>query len=57
MLNFDETKPQPKCVSCGKPKNEHQSKTTACPIGSKHRVLGYTQYSGVSFFAEKRLDD
>lgn len=43
-----------KCRYCGKPPAEHRGKDSACPIGRKHRTLGYTGYSAVKYF-ERRI--
>lgn len=47
------TRPAPKCQFCGKPKGDHTGKTGRCPIGSKHRTLGYTQFHQHSFYVPK----
>ena len=48
-LNFE---PQPiiRCKNCGKPKDHHNATTKGCPIGKKHRTLGYTAFSETKFF-------
>lgn len=33
-----------KCVHCGKPTTDHLAANLACPVGTKHRTIGYTQY-------------
>lgn len=42
-----------KCEFCKKSKDEHNAKTLACPIGQKHRVLGYTQYNKTNVYTPK----
>lgn len=34
-----------KCVNCGKPEAHHNARGKYCPIGQRHRTMGYTQYS------------
>ena len=34
-------------------RGEHRASDRACPIGSKHRILGHTQFSVVNTFALK----
>lgn len=41
------------CKNCGKPENDHQSSTKDCPVGKKHRTLGYSQFSTQTKFEEK----
>lgn len=33
------------CVRCGKPAGNHRASDLACPVGRKHRAVGYTEYS------------
>lgn len=42
-----------KCANCGKPRDQHNALTKACPIGRKHRTIGYTQYSARQAFRPK----
>jgi len=39
-----------KCKNCGKSKGDHKAETLNCPIGRKHRVLGYTSFSEKTFW-------
>lgn len=32
------------CENCGKKSGEHRASNQACPLGKKHRTLGYCQY-------------
>jgi hypothetical protein len=32
------------CLNCRKAESEHNAIDSACPMGKKHRVLGYMQY-------------
>lgn len=38
----------PKCKNCGKARCEHQDDTLKCPVGERHKLLGYTEFSEVS---------
>ena len=38
-----------KCLHCRKPRSAH-STNGECPIGAKHRMLGYTHFSATTFF-------
>ncbi len=40
-----------KCSHCGKWRSDHNAMTKACPIGSKHRTVGYTQYHTTQVFS------
>lgn len=40
----------PKCLHCNKPRTAHTSVLAECPVGSKHRTLGYTQYGPTIFY-------
>lgn len=42
-----------KCQWCGKPEEHHLAKSQACPIGKKHRTLGYTAYHRTQWFTPK----
>jgi len=42
-----------KCKHCNKPRYDHNGKTRGCPIGSKHKVLSYTQFSNKTFYESK----
>ena len=33
-----------KCTNCGKVRSQHHAKDSACPIGKRHRIYGYTQF-------------
>lgn len=48
-LNFEKRIPE-KCKYCGKDKGNHLARTGHCPIGSKSRAVGYTQYSPTQTF-------
>ena len=37
-----------KCANCGKPRDQHNSKDSACPIGKRHKTYGYTQFKYLS---------
>lgn len=45
--------PPPKCAVCGKPRSNHRAHTFQCPLGRKHRVMGYTDYHATNVFVEK----
>lgn len=47
-------KPIP-CALCGKPKSDHKALTLNCPIGPRHRILSYTNYSKRDVFVPERL--
>ncbi len=40
----------PKCLHCRKPRSLHTATQAFCPIGSKHRTLGYTQFGSTTFY-------
>jgi len=44
----------PKCKYCGKKKSDHLAKTANCPIGSKHKSVGYTSYHKSQTFKSKK---
>mgnify|MGYP001568286952 CR=1 FL=1 len=46
-------KPRPKCKNCGKDDNQHKAVTRECPLGTKHRTLGYSSYGRTVFEAKK----
>jgi hypothetical protein len=54
-LNLDgkPVQKEPKCAICGKPKSSHNYYDRGCPIGVKHRTLGYTQFSSKTKFTPK----
>ena len=54
-LNLDgkPVQKEPKCAICGKPKSSHNYYDRGCPIGVKHRTLGYTQFSKRDSFTLK----
>lgn len=39
-----------KCAVCNFQLSEHRTVDRACPMGARHRVLGYTSYSKHHFF-------
>lgn len=41
------------CELCKKISGDHNGITKACPIGRKHRNLGYTQYHNNDVFTPK----
>lgn len=43
----------PKCKNCGKPRYNHRASDKACPVGRKHRSLGYTSYNHSSVYEPK----
>lgn len=43
----------PKCIHCKKQRYHHNGRTLACPIGKRHRILGFTQYSKEHRFEAK----
>jgi len=43
-----------RCKHCNLWKDQHNSSNLACPIGSKHRTLGYTQYSETTKYESKQ---
>jgi hypothetical protein len=45
-MMFDRTR----CLHCKKMHCEHNAKTRACPMGSKHRTLGYNQFHPTNVF-------
>jgi hypothetical protein len=34
-----------KCKNCGKPRDHHKAGDQACPLGKRHRTMGYTAFS------------
>ena len=40
-----------KCASCGRMYEEHTAGGHYCPIGAKHRTLGFVQFSREQFAA------
>ena len=54
VLVFGADVKKPLCVHCGKPRYEHKAVTFHCPKGSKHRTLGYMDYSKTDRFQEKK---
>ena len=45
---------KPKCKHCGKSSLRHKASDGACPFGSSHRVLGYTQFYNNQFYSPKK---
>jgi hypothetical protein len=48
-----ERKPQPKCLLCGKVKDQHKAVTHNCPGGRKHRIHGYPWFYSAQTFTLK----
>jgi hypothetical protein len=46
---FDRMHP-PKCLHCRKVEADHSASSRSCPIGRRHRTLGYTQFGQTKFF-------
>ncbi len=42
-----------KCMHCGKVRGDHRAKTFQCPMGIRHRTLGYTTYHPTNVFTPK----
>ena len=42
-----------KCIHCKKLRDYHHARTFACPIGKRHRTLGYLGFSDTQFFTVK----
>jgi hypothetical protein len=42
-----------KCIYCGKIEGHHKAATYNCPMGTKHRSLGYTSYNKEHTFTKK----
>ena len=40
----------PKCIKCKRNYQHHQAWDNNCPIGRKHRTLGFTQFHNDSFY-------
>lgn len=40
-----------KCKHCGKSEGNHDARHQRCPLGAKHRTLGYTQFCADQWFA------
>jgi hypothetical protein len=51
-MNFSKVKPR-KCKKCGRDEGCHKSKTMHCPIGLRHRVVGYTSFHCTDTFTPK----
>lgn len=45
-------RPRPICAKCGKPAADHRAGTRECPVGQKHRTVGYTNYGPGVFEAK-----
>lgn len=43
-----------KCANCGKRKGVHRSKDLACPLGSRHKTIGYTQFYNNQFYKPRQ---
>ncbi len=50
---MSDTSHQSACKNCGKTAMLHRAKDQACPLGSRHRALGYTSYYREQFFEER----
>lgn len=44
----------PKCLHCGKPRSQHRAGARNCPVGTRHRTLGYTQFGNTTFYSTER---
>jgi hypothetical protein len=53
ILDFNSKKAKERCKHCGNLKEDHNGKTKACPIGQKHRTVGFTQFSEKAVFEIK----
>lgn len=42
-----------KCVWCGRKKGEHRARTMNCPMGKKHRILGFTDFNPTEKFRQR----
>lgn len=40
------------CQRCQKPRGAHKADRLSCPVGKKHRTLGYLDFSSTSFFSK-----
>lgn len=40
------------CQRCKKPRGAHKANSLSCPVGKKHRMLGYLEFSTTSVFAK-----
>lgn len=43
-VKADDTKVRVLCALCKKPRDSHNARNNACPVGRKNRTLGYTQF-------------
>jgi hypothetical protein len=43
-----------KCAHCGKTRGNHNAMTKACPLGQKHRTVGYTAFHPTKTFTPKK---
>ncbi len=48
-LDFGKRPPE-RCRHCRKDRGSHKAKTEACPSGTRHSSIGYTQYHANQFF-------
>ena len=44
----------PKCFVCGRPRGDHKARTLNCPVGTKHRTMGYSFY-GITVYIPKTI--
>lgn len=49
LLEYDRNFP-PKCLHCRRIEREHSASQNFCPIGSRHRTFGFTQFGSTTFF-------
>lgn len=42
-----------KCARCGHKRGDHQADTRCCPMGTKHRTVGFTCYNPGQTFSPK----
>ena len=43
-----------KCRYCGRRRDEHLAQTLHCPLGHKHRILGFTSYHRSQTYEPKK---
>ena len=46
-------KAPPKCALCKRERGDHQAKTLCCPLGQRHRTLGFTTFDPDQSYTEK----
>jgi hypothetical protein len=56
-LNFEKPPKPVKCRHCGHPKQKHKAGTYHCPMGTAHRVIGFTSYSLTQQFEPKEAKE